>query len=213
MMAQIAAFTRIDLGARIIKVMVFDKRTELRRPIVVRACDDLPGEVRMIFPSARAEASIRAGEVYPGGFGIVNADACAGVGLKFAKCEAPNKIRHECSGVNKGSRACLSEYVPVCKPHGGVSATPEAIVKEVPFNGWTKCACAKDVTELNAPEKADVILRAKRESVSKLICKNPVTAPVLINVGPHVDRAIKAGAIEDRRRLRRDLLVFRRSGK
>ena len=191
MLAQIAALTRIDLGAGIIKVMVFDKRTELRRPIVVRARDDLPGEVRMIFPSARAEASIRAGEVEPGGFGIVNADACAGVGLKFSKREAPNEIRHECSGVNKGSRAGLSEYVPVCKPHGGVGTTSEAIVKEVPFNGWTKCACAKDITELNPAEKADVILRAKRESVSKLICENSVTAPVLINVGPHVDRSVK----------------------
>ncbi len=93
MLAQIAALTRIDLGAGIIKVMVFDKCTELRHPIVVRACDDLPGEVRMTCASAGAEASICAGEVEPRGFGKVNADA--GVGLKFSKRESPNKIRHE----------------------------------------------------------------------------------------------------------------------
>ena len=50
MLAQIAGLTRIDLATGIIEVMTFDKRNELRRPIVVRAWDDLPGEVRMIFP-------------------------------------------------------------------------------------------------------------------------------------------------------------------
>jgi len=196
MLAQIATGPRINLGARVIKIMVFDKRAELRRPIVVRARDDLPGEVRMTCASAGAEASIRAGAVEPGGFGKVNADASADVWLKFSKGEAPNKIRHECSGVNKASRAGLSEYVPVWKPHGGISATSEAVVKEVAFNGWTKHACAKDVAELNAAEKADVILRANRESVSKAICEKSVTAPVLINVGAHVDGSVKTCPIK-----------------
>ena len=60
MLAQIAGVTRIDLATGIIEVMIFDKRTELRRPIVVRACDDLPGEVRMIFPSATVKILILA---------------------------------------------------------------------------------------------------------------------------------------------------------
>src|SRR3954447_13704567 len=132
MLAQIAVAARIDLSAGIVKVMVFDKSTELRRPIVVRACDNLPGEVRMIFPSAGAEVSVRAAEIESCGFGIVNANASAGVRLKFSKGESPNKISHECSGINKGSRARLAEYVPIWEPHGGISTTPEAIVKEVP---------------------------------------------------------------------------------
>ena len=172
MLAQIATTPGIDLGARIIEVMVFDKGAELRRPIVVRACNDLPGEVRMTCTSAGAEAPIRAGEVCPGGLGKVNADASTDVGLKFSKRESPDEIRHERASVNKGSRAGLAEYVPVCKPNGGISTTPEAVVKEVPFNGWTKYACAKDVTELNTAEKADVILRVNGESVSKLVFEN-----------------------------------------
>ena len=191
MLAQIATGPGINLGARIIKIMVFDKRAELGRPIVVRARDDLPGEVRMTCASAGAEASIRAAAVDPGGFGKVNADACAGVWLKFSKGEAPNEISHECSGVNKASRAGLSEYVPVWKPHRGISTTSEAVVKEVAFNGWTKYPCAKDVTELNAAEKPDVILRANRESVSKAICEKSVTSPILIDVGAHVDGSVE----------------------
>jgi hypothetical protein len=60
MLAQIAGMTRIDLATGIIEVMIFDKGAELRRPIVVRACDDLPGEVRMIFPSATVKILILA---------------------------------------------------------------------------------------------------------------------------------------------------------
>ena len=52
MLAQIAGLTGIDLATCIVEVMIFDKRAELRRPIVVRACDDLPVFTRMTSPSA-----------------------------------------------------------------------------------------------------------------------------------------------------------------
>src|SRR5436190_16225120 len=207
MLAQIAIAARIDLSASIIKVMVFDKRAELRRPIVVCSCDNLPGEVRMIFPSAGAEVSVRAAEIESCGFGIINANASAGVRLKFSEGESPNKISHECSGINKGSRAGLSEYVSVCQPHRGISTTPEAVVKEVPFNGRAKYTCAKDVTELNAAEKADVILRANRESVTKPICENSVTAPILIHVGAHIDCSVKTYPVKFGWWRRGDILV------
>ena len=53
-------------------------------------------------------------------------------------------------------------------PQGEVSATPKAIVKEVAFNRWTNYARAKDVTEFNAAEKADVILRVDIQSGIKI---------------------------------------------
>ena len=206
MLAQIATTPGINLGAGIIEVMVFDKGAELGRPIVVRACDDLPGEVRMTCTSTGAEASIRAGEVCPGGLGKVNADPSADVWLKFSKREAPDEIRHERASINKGSRTGLSEYVPVCKPNGGISTTPEAVVKEVPFNGWTKYACGKDVTEFDAAEKTDVIFRGDLKSVSELIRKSSVSAAVLKDIRPHVDRAVKTCSIKWWWRWR-DLLV------
>ena len=51
---------------------------------------------------------------------------------------------------------------------GEVSATAKAIVKEVAFNRWTNYARAKDVTEFNAAEEADVILRVDLQSGIKI---------------------------------------------
>jgi hypothetical protein len=53
-------------------------------------------------------------------------------------------------------------------PQGEVSATPKAIVKEVAFNGWTKYAGAKDVTQFDAAEKADIILRRDVQTETKI---------------------------------------------
>ena len=53
-------------------------------------------------------------------------------------------------------------------PQGEVSATAKAIVKEVAFNRWTNYARAKDVTEFNAAEKANVILRVDLQSGIKI---------------------------------------------
>src|SRR5436309_144506 len=109
MLTQIPALSGIDLGARIIEIVVFNKCADLRRPIIIAACDDLPGEVGMTLPSACAEVAVRAAEVQPRRFGIVNADACAYVRLKPPERESPNEIPHECAGINKGGRAGLPE--------------------------------------------------------------------------------------------------------
>ena len=42
---------------------------------------------------------------------------------------------------------------------GEISTGPKAVVKEVAFNGWTNHACAKDVTEFDTPEEANLIVR------------------------------------------------------
>ena len=60
---QIATLVSIDLGARIIEVVVFDEGAELRIPIVVGACDNLPGKVGMICASAGAKAAAGRAEV------------------------------------------------------------------------------------------------------------------------------------------------------
>src|SRR3954447_13864941 len=122
MLPQIATFVRVDLGARIIQVLVFNERAELRSEIVIRSCDHLPGKVCMTSPSAGTEASVRPAEVEPRRFRIVDADSCPGVWLEFSKGESADEVPHEGSCVDKGRRAGLSEYVPVCKSHGGISA-------------------------------------------------------------------------------------------
>ena len=107
-------------------------------------------------------------------------------------------------------------------PQGEVSATAKAIVKEVAFNRWTNYARAKDVTEFNAAEKADVILRVDLQSGLKIpigwvvnavvTVKRSGSAAVLIDIRAHVDRTVKAESIHWRRRRRRDLLIDFRSG-
>ena len=107
-------------------------------------------------------------------------------------------------------------------PQGEVSATAKAIVKEVAFNRWTNYARAEDVTEFNAAEKADVILRVDLQSGIKIPIgyvvnavvtrKRSGSAAVLIDIRAHVDRTVKAEAIHWWRRRRRDLLIDLRSG-
>ena len=90
-------------------------------------------------------------------------------------------------------------------PQGEVGATAKAIVKEVAFNRWTNYARAKDVTEFNAAEKADVIFRVDFQIGIKIPIgyvvnpvvtrKRPGSAAVLIDISSHVDRTVKAEPI------------------
>ena len=91
-------------------------------------------------------------------------------------------------------------------PQGEVSATAKAIVKEVAFNRWTNYARAKDVTEFNAAEKANVILRVDLQSGIKIPIgyvvnavvtrKRSGSAAVLIDICPHVDRSVETESIK-----------------
>ena len=107
-------------------------------------------------------------------------------------------------------------------PQGEVSATAKAIVKEVAFNRGTNYARAEDVTEFNAAEKADVILRVDLQSgikipigwvdIAVVTRKRSGSAAVLIDIRAHVDRSVETDSIIRRRRRRRDLLIGLRSG-
>jgi hypothetical protein len=204
MLPQIATLIGIDLGARIIQELVFNKRAELGSEIVIAAGNNLPGEVCVTFPSAGAKAAAGCGDVDTRGFGKVNAHPRPDIRLESSKRESRDEVPHKRSRVNKASHAGVSHY-KIIDCQSAVSAAPEAVVKEIPFNRRTKYACAKDVTRLDAAEKTDVVFRVDNESVSKLILKHSGSATVLIDICPHVDRAVKPGSVKWRRN-GRDLL-------
>ena len=110
---------------------------------------------------------MRALELGTGGFRIVNADTRPCIRLESPECESPDKVPHKRTRVNPGSQVALSQYITLGIPQGEVSAAPKAVVKEVSFNGGTKYACTKDITEFDSAEKADVIFRRDSKSVSE----------------------------------------------
>src|SRR4030095_8448651 len=129
MLAQIAALTSIDLGAGIIKGMVFDKRTELRRPIVVRAGNNLPRQVRVTSPSASVDRDSTGYWIHtldPGRCGIVNADPGAGIRLEslVSRCKSQDEVPHERARIDPSGHVALCQHVAKGIPQGEVSATP-----------------------------------------------------------------------------------------
>jgi hypothetical protein len=105
---QIATLTRIDLAARIVEVVVFDKGAELRIPIVICACDYLPRKIRVVFPSASTKGAARSSDVDTCRFGIVNAEPAPDIRLEPSKRESPNEVRHKRPSVNERSHGTAS---------------------------------------------------------------------------------------------------------
>jgi len=173
---QIAALIGIDLGAGIIEIVIFDKGAELRCPIVICACDHLPREIRVISTSARAKGAVRGGDVDTSGFRIVNAEAAADIWLESSKSESPDEVPHKRPSVNEGSHATAPQHNTFGIPQGEISATSEAVIKKVPFNGRTKYACAKNVTEFDAAEEPDIVFRIDFESEPEIILKSSGSA-------------------------------------
>src|SRR6478609_3892675 len=172
MLPQYATLPGIDLGALVLEELVFNKRAELGVPIIICAGNNLPREVRVISPPASVDgdsAGIGVCELGARRFGIIDADPSADIRLEFlvSRCESQDKVPHERARIDPRSHVPLCQHITKRIPQGEVGAAPKAIVKEVPFNGWTKHACAKDVAEFDAAEKADVIFRINSESVSE----------------------------------------------
>ena len=218
MLTQVAALVGVDLGARIIEVVVFDKGAEVGVKEVVCTCDHLPRQVRVTCSAASVNWDTTGYRIYdldPRGFGVVNADAGAGIRLEpaiFGR-NSQNEVKHKRACVNPGGRVALCYNVIKWIPQGEIGAATETIIEEIAFHRWTNYARAKDITELNAAEKSDVIFWIYVEAVSKeriiriVLCKRSVVTAVLIDVCPHVDRTVEAESIHWRRR-RRDLFVF-----
>ena len=76
-LTQIATLIGIDLGARVIEIVVFDKGTKVRIKEVICPGDNLPCQVRMTCPPASVDwdtTGYGVPNLYPRRFGIVNAD-------------------------------------------------------------------------------------------------------------------------------------------
>ena len=150
---QIATLVRVELGARVSEVVVFDKRAHVRIEKVICAGDHLPRKVRMTFPPASVDrdlTSYRVPDLDTCRFGIINADPAAGIRLEslVSRCESQDEVRHEHAGIDPGchvglpsrklrrtARARRERLI-----QGEVSPTPEAIIKEIAFNGWPNYA-------------------------------------------------------------------------
>ena len=202
MLPEIPVLVRFDLGARVIEIVVFDKSTHVVTKEVIRPGDNLPRQVRMTRPTASVDwdsTGYWIPNLDPCRFGIVNADPAAGIRLKssFSRCESQDEVRHERARIDPSGHVALCYNVIKAISQGEVSATAKAIVKEIAFNRWTNYARAKDVTEFNAAEKADIILRRDVKSGLKIPVgwvvnavvapKRSVSAAVLIDVGTRVD--------------------------
>src|SRR5205807_7713514 len=131
-----------------------------------------------------------------------------------------DEVRHERTSVNPSGHAALVSRKHrrtlrarrECFVQGEISPTPEAIVEEIAFNGWPNYARAKDVTEFEAAEKADVIFGVHDEVASKkrririIVRKSLGVAAILVDIRARIDRPIKASSPKWWRR-RGDLLV------
>ena len=111
LLSQIATLIGIDLSARIIEELVFDKGAKLRIPIVICTGNNLPREVCVTSSSARVKGATRALELGTSGFRVINANSGADIRLESSKRESRDEVSHKRTGVNPSSRAAASEYV------------------------------------------------------------------------------------------------------
>src|SRR6476620_4760716 len=165
----------------------------------------MPRQIRVTYPTARVAWDTTGcwiPNLDPRRFGIVNSDPGARIRLEslVSRCESQDEVRHERARIDPGGHVALCYNFIKAIPQGEVSATAKAMVKEVAFNRWTNYARAKDVTEFNAAEKANVILRVDLQSGIKIPIvfdkavvtrKGPGSAAVLKDICPRVDRSVE----------------------
>src|SRR5215469_5733339 len=112
MLFQIAILVGVDLGARVIQKLIFDERAELWSPIVIRASDDLPRQIRVTSPPAsvdRDSTGCWVSDLDSRGFGIVAANPGPAIWLKSSKCESQDEIRHERPSINPCAHVALRQ--------------------------------------------------------------------------------------------------------
>ena len=85
---------------------------------------------------------------------------------------------------------------------GEISVAPEAVVEKISFDGRANYAGAKDVTEFDATEDADIIVRMDLDRIGRekieLISKCSGVAAVLKQVGAEINGPIKTGSVKFR---------------
>src|SRR6266487_967549 len=107
----------------------------------------------------------------PRRFGIINADAGVRLESLVSTCESQNEVRHERTSVNPSGHVTLVGRKKRRAARGRgegfiqseISATSEAIIEEIAFNGWPNPARTKDVTQFDAAKETDVIFRVDFE--------------------------------------------------
>src|SRR5205823_13374787 len=119
--------------------------------------NDLPGQIGMALSSACIKGTAWSGKVETRRFCVVNSDPGSDVRLEPSKRESPDEVPHKCSSINKAGGAAVSQDGAVRQREGSVRATSKAVVKEIPFNSWTKYAGAKNVASFETAKKADII--------------------------------------------------------
>ena len=110
MLPEITFLVSVDLGARVIEVVVFDKRTHIWIKEVIRPGDNLPCQVRMTCPPAgvdRDSTGYWIPNLDPRRFGIVNADPGAGIRLESSSSESQNEVRHERARIDPSGHVAL----------------------------------------------------------------------------------------------------------
>src|SRR4029077_11520924 len=123
-LSQIATLVGIDLSARIVEELIFNKGAELRIPIVICAGNNLPRQVRVISSSTCAKGTVGPLELRTCGFRVVNADPRAGIRLESSKRESPDEVPHKRACVNRGTQIAGSNYITIGFPQGEVRPTP-----------------------------------------------------------------------------------------
>src|SRR5262245_60726823 len=158
MLAQIAIFTRIDLGARVIEIFIFDKGTKVGREKVIRTRNYIPCQIGVTCATASVDRNSTGYRIYdldPSRFGIVNADPGAGIRLEPAVFgrNSQNEVKHKGARINPSGRVALCHNIIKWIPQGEIGTAAKAIVEEIAFHRWTNYPRAKDIAELNAAEK------------------------------------------------------------
>src|SRR5215471_12286736 len=127
---QITTLVRIDLGARVIEVVVFDKRGPLLIEKVIRAGNHVPRQVRMTLPPARVDrrsASCWILNLDARRFCEVNANPGPGIRLELPsrRPKSQNEVKHKGARINPCSHVARCQKVTVGIPQGKISAAPE----------------------------------------------------------------------------------------
>src|SRR2546426_7153548 len=103
LLPQIASMTRIDLGARIIQELVFNKCAELGGPIVICAGNNLPRQVCVTLPPTSVDGDSAGDGVYDldaRRLREVNAKAAARIRLESSERESQDEGAHKRAPVN-----------------------------------------------------------------------------------------------------------------
>jgi len=170
MLAKIAVFTGIKLGARVIKIFIFDKGTKVGSKEVVGPGNNIPCQVSVTAPATSVDWDSTGYGIYdldPRGFRIVNADPGARIRLKPAifGCNSQNEVSHKRTRIDPGGDVALRHNVIKWIPQGEVSAASETVVEEIAFDGRSDYSRPKDVTEFDAAKKSDIIFRINVQTV------------------------------------------------